>query len=68
MAYTRATFNFQELLEAVQALRSAASETQQTLLHKWRPHLKSRTFIPSETNLAAYVGLRLPRWRSAPNA
>lgn len=58
MAYTRATFNLQELLEEVQALRAAVEETQQELLGKWRPHLKNRTFIPSATNLAAYVGLR----------
>ena len=58
MAYTRATFNLLELLEAVQALRDEVNETQRTLLHKWRPHLKNRTFIPSATNLAAYVGLR----------
>ncbi|MBI5625790.1 MAG: pyruvate kinase [Nitrosomonadales bacterium] len=58
MAYTRATFNLRELLEAVQLLRTSVSETQRTLLHKWRPHLKNRTFIPSATNLAAYVGLR----------
>src|SRR3989338_5093046 len=58
MAYTRATFDLKELLEAVQALRAAVEETQQTLLRKWRPHLKNRTFIPSATNLAAYVGLR----------
>ena len=47
MAYTRATFDLKELLEAVQALRAAVEETQQTLLRKWRPHLKNRTFIPS---------------------
>ena len=58
MAYTRATFNLRELLEAVQVLRDEVNETQRTLLHKWRPHLKNRTFIPSATNLAAYVGLR----------
>lgn len=58
MAYTRATFNLKELLETVQVLRAAVKETQQTLLRKWRPHLKNRTFIPSATNLAAYVGLR----------
>jgi pyruvate kinase len=58
MAYTRATFNLQELLKAVQTLRGAVEGTQLALLHKWRPHLKNRTFIPSATNLAAYVGLR----------
>ncbi|MBI5753506.1 MAG: pyruvate kinase [Hydrogenophilales bacterium] len=58
MVYTRASFNLRELLEAVQALRAAVKETRQTLLRKWRPHLKNRTFIPSATNLAAYVGLR----------
>jgi pyruvate kinase len=58
MAYTRATFDLQELLEEVQTLRAAVEETQQDLLRKWRPHLKNRTFIPSATNLAAYVGLR----------
>jgi len=58
MAYTRASFNLRELLETVQALRTAVEETQQDLLRKWRPHLKNRTFIPSATNLAAYVGLR----------
>jgi pyruvate kinase len=58
MAYTRATFSLRELLEAVQALRDTVKETQKVLLRKWRPHLKNRTFIPSATNLAAYVGLR----------
>ncbi|WP_435626437.1 pyruvate kinase [Candidatus Ferrigenium straubiae] len=58
MAYTRATFDLRELLEAVQTLRADVEETQQDLLRKWRPHLKNRTFIPSAANLAAYVGLR----------
>lgn len=58
MAYTRASFSLQELLETVQALRAEVKETQQALLRDWRPHLKNRTFIPSATNLAAYVGLR----------
>ena len=58
MAYTRASFNLRELLEAVQVLRASVNETQRTLLRKWRPHLKNRTFISSATNLAAYVGLR----------
>ena len=58
MAYTRATFNLKELLEAVQALRAAVKEPRQALLREWRPHLKNRTFIPSAANLAAYVGLR----------
>lgn len=58
MAYTRASFDLKELLETVLALRDAVEETQQDLLRKWRPHLKNRTFIPSATNLAAYVGLR----------
>ena len=58
MAYTRASFNLQELLEEMQALRAAVEETRQSLLRGWRPHLKNRTFIPSAANLAAYVGLR----------
>lgn len=58
MAYTRATFDLHELLEAVQTLRAEVEETRQELLRKWRPHLKNRTFIDSATNLAAYVGLR----------
>lgn len=58
MAYTRATFDLRELLEAVQTLRAEVEKTQQDLLRLWRPHLKNRTFIPSATNLAAYVGLR----------
>lgn len=58
MAYAKASFDLQELLESVQTLRAAVVETQQALLLKWRPHLKNRTFIPSATNLAAYVGLR----------
>ena len=58
MAYMRATFNLRELLETVQALRASVRKTRQALLRKWRPHLQNRTFIPSATNLAAYVGLR----------
>ena len=42
----------------MQALRAEVIETQQSLLIKWRPHLKNRTFLPSAANLAAYVGLR----------
>lgn len=58
MTYTRASFDLQELLDSLQALRAAVNDTQQSLLHKWRPQLKNRTFIPSAANLAAYVGLR----------
>ena len=58
MAYTKATFSLRELLEAAQVLRAEVAETQSALLRQWRTHLKNRTFIPSATNLAAYVGLR----------
>jgi len=58
MAYTRASFDLRELLETAQLLRTEVADTQRALLHEWRSHLKNRTFIPSATNLAAYVGLR----------
>ena len=58
MVYTRASFDLRELLEAAQLLRNEVTDTQRALLQQWRPHLKNRTFIPSASNLAAYVGLR----------
>jgi len=46
------------LLAQMKALRKAVRDTQRQHLLEWKPHLHSRRFAPSASNMAAYIGLR----------
>lgn len=47
-----------DLLNGMQELREAVHHEQQKCLQHWQPYLRSSLFLPSATNLAAYIGLR----------
>lgn len=46
------------LLMQMKALRKAVKDTQRQNLQIWKPHLQSRSFAASASNMAAYIGLR----------
>ncbi len=47
-----------ELLKRMQTLRKAVRAVGRALTANWRPHLHKPEYLPSATNLAAYIGLR----------
>lgn len=46
------------LLAQLKALRKSVRDTQRQRLLEWKPHLHSRRFTLSASNMAAYIGLR----------
>ena len=46
------------LLDEVEELREKVIEEQGRLLGRWRDHLRTRCYLPSAANFAAYIGLR----------
>jgi pyruvate kinase len=46
------------LLIEVEELREKVIQEQSRLLVNWRAHLRSRCYVPSAANFAAYIGLR----------
>lgn len=46
------------LLQRLETLRAASCALQRELLEGWKPYIRSRSFLSSAANLAAYIGLR----------
>ena len=46
------------LAQQLALLRNATLDTQNQLLLRWEPYLHNSHYLPSATNLAAYIGLR----------
>jgi pyruvate kinase len=46
------------LLGKLRRIRAEAKKTQQECLKAWRPHIHWRGFLPSASNMGAYIGLR----------
>ena len=47
-----------KLLHDLRHFRAESEKIQQSLLKSWKPHIHSQEFLPSASNMAAYIGLR----------